>query len=109
MPSDEDATQTGEDDDAAVPGGFDFASVSQIYETTIHADGVPSIRFVSVPRRVLELETSDFTDRELGPAFGFVQFLNHPVLFITPFSPSELPWAIFQMPLERVPKPRLLS
>jgi hypothetical protein len=54
----EDARQAAEDDAAALVR-LNFASVGQIYETTVHADGVPSMRFVSCGARLLDLAWTD--------------------------------------------------
>lgn len=95
MSSAEDASQAAENDAAAL-GGLNYASVGQIYETTIHADGVPSMRFVSVPRRVLEPGTTD-SDAELNLVeFLRILDLDPGALLFRQFFPTELPLILYQ-------------
>ena len=73
--------------------GLDFTSVGQIYETTVHADDVPSMRFVSVPRRTLDPGATD-SALAMDP-LEFLRILDLDASIVTSFSLTQLPIVLF--------------
>jgi hypothetical protein len=72
-----------------------LARVGQTYETTIRADGMPSMRFVSVAGRVLGPQAMD--------AVEFLRILGLAELESRRFFPAELPWVLWECLAARRP------
>jgi hypothetical protein len=88
MPTDYAEVQAAQSE-AAGSAGLNFASIGQTYETTIHADNVPSMRFVSIPRRAPEPETT-------YPVEEVLQILGLAERGSRRFFPAELPWVLWE-------------
>ena len=98
------ATAPAAESEAATDDGLTLTGVGQTYETTIRADGVPSMRFLSIPLRVLGLDTTDtrpdswYTDECLR-ILGLDEFDKEE------FFPAQLPGKLWQCLTEGRPMP----
>jgi hypothetical protein len=84
--------------ETAASGGLNVASIGQVYETTIYADNVPSMRFVTVPQRAVEPARTDTVE-------DCLQILGLEGFESTLFFPFELPFMLWQCLTAQRPYP----